>query len=330
MQIYKDLDELYTAVKDHVFDNVDFYNRDQLIDSVVSEYFKYEMTSKESKYRFRYLMKLPMIGNYLFTRRVKEYIVWINNVFPVDRCVSLSKETKEDLLKNFELYKQAFELLDPDSKKTMLDLLALKLSGDFRYAKLHYNSNPQYLSDKISWKKNPNIVDAGGFIGDTLLSFIQNNIIPGRYYIYELEDENYHKLLSNIKIAERQGCIVNPRKKGVYSQNGELYFVANGDSSLIVDYPTESSIDVLTIDSDVDIPIDFIKMDIEGAETEAIKGATETITKYSPTLAICIYHLKDDYWKIPLLIKEINPNYSKFWIEQYQLGYNETVLYVSV
>ncbi len=330
MQTFKNLDELIIAVKSHIFDNVDFSNRSQLIKTVVFEYFEKEMKSKDSHYRFHFLADFPIVGKFLLNRRVKENVIWIDNVFSADRAVCISNETKEDILNHIDEYRKAFELFDDDSKQKILDLISLKLSGDFRYALKHFNSNPQYLSDKIVWKKNPNIIDAGGFVGDTLLGFINNGIIPGEYYIYELEDGNYSRLLSNVRKAEKLGCNIHPRKKGVYSKDGELYFIANGDSSLIVDYPTDDKIEVVKIDTDVKCPIDFIKMDIEGSEVEALKGASKIIKEYSPTLAICIYHLKDDYWKIPLLIKDLNPLYSKFWIEHYQLGYNETVLYASL
>lgn len=330
MQTYNDLDELYIAVKNHTFDNIDFSSRDKLIVKNVVEYYERDMKSVDSNYRFRFLMGVPIISDFLFNRRVKENLNWINKVFPADRAATISNEAKDDLLNHYDKYKDSFALFDINSQRKLLDLLTFKISGDFAYVLNHYNRDPQYLSKKIIWNKNPNIVDAGGFIGDTLLGFISNGIIPGKYYLYELEEGNYKQLLSNVKKAGRYGCEIHPRKKGVYSKDGELYFVANGDSSLIVDYPTDDKIEVVKIDSDIDCPIDFVKMDIEGAEVEALKGASRIIKEFSPTLAICIYHLKDDYWRIPLLIKDLNPQYTKFWIEHYQLGYNETVLYVSL
>ena len=71
-------------------------------------------------------------------------------------------------------------------------------------------------------------------------------------------------------------------------------------------------------------------MDIEGAETEALIGCEKILKEYSPTLAICIYHSAQDFWRIPLLIREIAPQYKRYWIEHYSPAYNETVLYVSL
>src|SRR5262249_44269722 len=55
--------------------------------------------------------------------------------------------------------------------------------------------------------------------------------------------------------------------------------------------------------------VDFIKMDIEGAEQKAIAGAHETIAKYRPRMALCIYHMADDPVKIPRMVKETVPEY---------------------
>ena len=70
----------------------------------------------------------------------------------------------------------------------------------------------------------------------------------------------------------------------------------------------------------------FIKMDIEGAEIEAIKGACSTISKHKPDLAISVYHKIDHLWKIPLLLKSLKNNY-KFYLRSYEHFNQETVLY---
>ena len=67
-------------------------------------------------------------------------------------------------------------------------------------------------------------------------------------------------------------------------------------------------------------------MDIEGAEHNAIEGAKETIKRYLPILAICVYHKPEDFYDISLLIHEISEEY-KFYIRQYRYGQTETVLY---
>lgn len=72
--------------------------------------------------------------------------------------------------------------------------------------------------------------------------------------------------------------------------------------------------------------VSFIKMDIEGAELEGLKGARKTITTYHPKLAICVYHKPEDIYEIPAYILQIAPTY-KFILRHYTSDLWETVLY---
>ncbi len=55
--------------------------------------------------------------------------------------------------------------------------------------------------------------------------------------------------------------------------------------------------------------VDFVKMDIEGAETRAVAGAAETITKFRPRMAICVYHRSEDAVQVPKLVRRVRPDY---------------------
>jgi FkbM family methyltransferase len=72
--------------------------------------------------------------------------------------------------------------------------------------------------------------------------------------------------------------------------------------------------------------IDFLKMDIEGGEHAALKGAKKTILRDRPQLAICIYHGQDDFWRLPLLLEKWCENYD-FGLGHYSYALKETVWY---
>lgn len=72
--------------------------------------------------------------------------------------------------------------------------------------------------------------------------------------------------------------------------------------------------------------VDFLKMDIEGSEIAALKGSHETISKWRPKLAICVYHRYDDLWTIPNMIRDLYPFYD-LYLDHYTLHAEETVLY---
>lgn len=75
-----------------------------------------------------------------------------------------------------------------------------------------------------------------------------------------------------------------------------------------------------------DTPLTFIKMDIEGAEYDALQGARNVIQRDRPILAICVYHTQSDIWRIPLLVREMVPEY-KFFLRSYEGDGFQTVMY---
>ena len=78
-----------------------------------------------------------------------------------------------------------------------------------------------------------------------------------------------------------------------------------------------------------DEDVTFIKMDIEGAERDALTGAAELIRRCRPELAICVYHAISDLWEIPLMIHDIEPSYRLYMRHHTPLIY-ETVCYAVI
>ena len=72
--------------------------------------------------------------------------------------------------------------------------------------------------------------------------------------------------------------------------------------------------------------LDFIKMDIEGAEIHALKGAEKSLTKFHPKLAISLYHSIDDFRAIPRSLDSLGLRY-KYYLEHHTIYENETVLF---
>ena len=324
--VFKDMHSLVEAVRNHGEIFPEHMDRGKALKKVAAYYdgvYKVRRFTGKMRLLKTLAVKIPAVRKKIAYKAAMD----IMEIYPQSRCDAYIKDFKEDISANGDNYIKAYELLDGDSKVEYLDLLLARLTGDFAYILPHSRTSRQYFSNKIKWKKHPNVVDCGAFIGDTFLSFYSMGIIPSHYFLYELDDANYKKLLVNTRDKSSR---VHPRKKGVYSENTIFYYEAREDSSRLVSYETENKVEVVTIDSDVSVAPDFIKMDIEGGEVQALIGGSNTIKKYHPTLAVCIYHLKDDFWKIPLLIHEICPDYNHYWIEHYSPGYNETVLFVSL
>lgn len=147
-----------------------------------------------------------------------------------------------------------------------------------------------------------------------------------KIYAFEPDPNNYIQCLKNIQWFEEGKVEVIPC--GTWSEKKTLSFKATADGSSHIADDGEISIDVITIDEVISNSdkVTFIKMDVEGAELESLKGAKNTILRDKPKLAICIYHKAEDMVTIPLYIKSLVPEY-KLYIRHHSNGAGETVLY---
>lgn len=116
---------------------------------------------------------------------------------------------------------------------------------------------------------------------------------------------------------------------GAWSERTTLHFKATNDGVSHVCDDGEIVVPVATIDEIVEKEnpkVTMIKMDIEGSELEALKGAKKTIQRNKPKLAICIYHKPEDMLEIPLYIKSLVPEY-KLYVRHHSNSNVETILY---
>jgi len=198
------------------------------------------------------------------------------------------------------------------------------LSGDESYLGQARDFNPIYFdNDILSLSSHEIVVDGGGYTGDTFLKFITTAKTFEQYYLCEPDLKNMRIAQKNL--FEYSGIIYVPA--GLWSKKDKLTFSATGTAgSRLGDYGN-ICVDVVSIDEILNSePATFIKLYIEGAEMEALKGAVKTIQKYKPVLAICVYHKVGDFIDIPNLIKQLNPDY-RFYLRHYSSGRTDTVCY---
>ncbi|MGA2405361.1 MAG: FkbM family methyltransferase [Bacteroidales bacterium] len=218
-------------------------------------------------------------------------------------------------------------LSDEQSKKTYIGFINTKITHNSDLLGT-FNKDQYFCEDIVKLSNNEVFVDGGAFTGDTLLPFIEKT--NGRfykYYAFEPDAENASKLKDLIKGIDISG--IASIQKGLWSKPEILRFSGDGiDSGSISEYGDKEilvdSIDNLCPDAT------FIKMDIEGAELEALKGAAETIKKNQPKLAICIYHRPEHLFEVPIYIKSLCLEY-KFYIRQHRQEISgELVLYAII
>jgi FkbM family methyltransferase len=175
-------------------------------------------------------------------------------------------------------------------------------------------------------------IDAGGCWGDVALHFARTIGAQGSVHSFEFVPNNIAIFEKNVQLNPDLANIINIVPKALYNKSGEeLTFDDRGPSTSILQNSTSiTKAETITIDDYVKEKqlkqVDFIKMDIEGAEVPALAGAVETIRRFHPKLAICVYHKQDDFFKIPFLIRDIDPGYS-FYLGHYTIHREETVLY---
>jgi FkbM family methyltransferase len=167
-------------------------------------------------------------------------------------------------------------------------------------------------------------VDAGSYDGDTIRSFISR--VDGRFadiYAFEPDPVTFEKLRANFRDEPR----VHPFHAGLHSHGGSLRFRDDASRGAIFAADGEIEMPVTTIDDVLgDRRLTYIKMNIEGAEIEALKGGRKAIGKWRPRLAISVYHRASDLWRLPQLVLELNPDY-RLYLRQHDGGIIETVLY---
>lgn len=243
----------------------------------------------------------------------------LNNLYDVVMA-GMDKFTKLELM-----------LEDDLSLNTLAAILEFRITYDC--ASLKSIARPlhmQYFEPEIYQVTSEDIfVDAGAYNGDTFreICSLTGGKIKG-YYGFEPDEENFDQLQKSIGAVA--GCTAI--KSGVYSSSTTLRFKAMNNSISRIDEDSDTEIDVKSIDDVIgdvigEAPVTFIKMDIEGAEADALLGAKETIIKHKPALAICVYHKYADIYELPFLIESFGVDY-KYYLRHYNPDNGcETVIY---
>ena len=105
-----------------------------------------------------------------------------------------------------------------------------------------------------------------------------------------------------------------------------MHYIAAGTNSVLTAGEGETAV-LMPLDKVLfGKKVTFIKMDIEGAEMHALRGAEKIIKENLPTLAICTYHRATDLWEIPFYIKQLSPQYA-IYFRHHEHSDHETVCY---
>lgn len=217
---------------------------------------------------------------------------------------------------NFQFLQQLLNLYVPQNNIFIAPFNALAAQRGWQYFDMFQPSSHEIF------------VDAGAYDGKTSKDFLQ--WCQGKYdgiYMFELDPNMNRICFSNIGVDDNRIHFIG---KGCWNQNTTFNVTNSQNSSHIIEDTDNCNgtwAYVCTLDSELEnIPVTFIKMDIEGAEMNALQGAEILIKNFHPKLAISVYHNIEDMVKIMTYLSDLNPGY-QFYLRHYSAHQWETVLY---
>lgn len=227
------------------------------------------------------------------------------------------------VLKKFDLRKIGFPL--------QLYFSEIGVAIDFILEQYAYKEKNNVI---VSVEQGDVVFDLGACWGDTALYFANKTTNTGMVYSFEFIPDNIKLFNLNVNLNPNHKPQIKLIPNPVSNKSGQkIYYKDHGPGSRIEFEPFDDqtgiietiSIDDFVINENIK-KVDFIKMDIEGAELPALEGAVETIRKYKPRLAIAIYHSMDDLVNIPLWINNLNLGYT-IYLDHFSIHSEETVLF---
>ena len=219
---------------------------------------------------------------------------------------------------------------DETSQRLYASLVAFRRSGDYALLPPPDTDQVQYFPDDIpGWPPTPlRLVDCGAYDGDTLAALGKSGVLVEAIAAFEPDLANFLRLAARARgyaPMPSGGLVLWPC--GVTAQTELLAFASGrGEGSALA---TEGGALTPCVALDDALPgfrPNLIKMDIEGAEPDALRGAAELIRQHRPTLAICVYHRPGHLWEIPQQIARWRLDY-RFYLRSHAHDDFDVVLY---
>ena len=225
----------------------------------------------------------------------------MRNILLYGKKKEYRRVTRSLLLHSRAIY-AVYNSLDQLSQNYYASVMCGRLAGDIR--KIKFAQDKQYFLDGFMPEKGDVVIDGGAYDGMTAKDFCDAGC---KVYSFEMDQSNYQKAIA---LALQNNFVLE--NMGLGLKKIELKYSSRGTGSCIEKKGSSIAhiIDIDTYAHEKGLArIDFIKMDIEGSEMAALQGAADTIRRYKPKLAICLYHKLSDMWEIPKYLKQLRPDY---------------------
>lgn len=239
---------------------------------------------------------------------------------------SILREHLSELLHFFDM------LFDEESKNSFIRIFRYLIKRDPLELKKSFYE--QYFHPFIDFNKIECVIDGGAYPGD-FTDKVLKDYSKISCYLFEPDPENYKFLASkykddlNIKLINK--ALFNSMAKISFSSGigmgSHIDFlernINNSPQVEVETVPLDGFLLKEGLNSNISL---YIKMDIEGAELDALRGAENTIKKLKPKLAVCLYHRPEHLFLIPSYLESLNNSY-RFFLGHHENKWHEVVLY---
>lgn len=216
-------------------------------------------------------------------------------------------------------------LADEVSRSCLRRVVSFRLGLDLTYSGFMHE-DPQYFNNltlPLFQNKSICYLDGGAYNGDSFRQLLLTNRVS-QAWLFEPDPENYRQLVQAVQENSIPGLCLPLALADGYRQ---LRFSSGlGEAGHLSDQGDGGITCVAIDDILAGQAVDFIKLDVEGAEAAALHGAVRTLNKYRPVLALSCYHHPADLWAIPDLLEELVPNYDLYF-RQHTSNSFDLVLY---
>lgn len=220
-------------------------------------------------------------------------------------------------LANREKIEEVYSILSDDESRLIFEkVIEYKLTGRISPLEEAVSEKDEVYRELIGAEKVRCAADLGAYNGDTVRELSEYSSSLEKVYAFEPDRRNYKKLSLYAEAEER--FIVEAINSAAWCEDTILEFDAGGNRNSNISHTGKvAQVSARKLDGVVSDKVDYIKYDVEGSEREAILGSLETIKKYSPALLVSVYHRSEDIFALPLLIKELAPDY-RLYLRRYR------------
>ena len=255
------------------------------------------------------------------------YLPWdIYQQFGVELGWRFWLDKYDVILKSLEKIKGTYSKLSDDESRTLLlDICLFRLGIRDEYSELISDAEQYFNSITMPYLEGRDItyVDGGAYNGDTYRK-LSGLVEIKRAFLFEPDKDNFIAMQAAVAKSSQE-VVCSPL--ALSDDYKILSFNSGAGEGAAVSAAGDAHIAATSLDAFFHgVKVDFIKMDVEGSEIDAIEGSRNLIGEFRPVLAISLYHKAQDLWDIPEKVMQITDSYD-FYIRQHAKNSFDSVLY---